>query len=180
MRRRLPRAAVIATTAALAVVASGCAVTHTPVPVLAEPGTPDLGGVWEGTYESRETGRVGDVYLALSADADSAQGEVVMVPRGGTVSVTPSDGRPGATRWRWEGVARAQVLTIRFVHLMGGEVVGELDPYRDPDCGCLLRTTFRGEVEGDAVHGTFATEAEEPYHDAEGTWHAVRRADPDR
>ena len=161
----------------LAVVASGCALTHTPVPVLAEPGTPNLDGIWEGTYESRQTGRVGDVYLALSAEADSAVGEVVMVPRRETITVYPSDTRPGATRWRWEGVARSQVLTIRFVHLMGGDVVGELDPYRDPVCGCLLRTTFRGEVEGDTVSGTFATEAEQPLHDAEGTWHAVRRRD---
>ena len=75
-------------------------------------------------------------------------------------------------------MTRPQVLAIRFVHLMGGEVVGELDPYRDPDCGCLLRTTFRGEVDGDAVLGTFASEAEHPYHDAEGTWQAVRRPDP--
>lgn len=169
--------ALAALAAVLWVAVGGCAAAHPPVPVLAEPGTPDLGGVWEGTYESRETGRVGDVHLALSAAADSAVGEVVMVPRGASVTVEPSDDRPGASRWRWEGVARPQVLTIRFVHLRGAEVAGELDPYRDPDCGCLLRTTFRGEVEGDAVFGTFATEAQDPYHDAEGTWHAVRRGD---
>ena len=171
MRRHPAPALAALATALLAGV--GCAVTHPPVPVL--DARPDLAGVWEGTYESRETGRVGSVTLALTADGDSTVGEVVMVPRGAAVSVYPSDGRPGVTRWRWEGVARPQVLTIRFVHLMGGEVVGELDPYRDPDCGCLLRTTFRGEVEGDSVVGTFATEAEEPYHDAEGTWHARRR-----
>ncbi len=175
MRRRLSS---LTLAVALATVAGGCAVTHTSVPVLAGPGTPDLDGVWEGTYESQETGRVGDVYLALSAGADSAAGEVVMVPRGVPISVQPSGAPPGGSRWRWEGRDRPQVLTIRFVHLMGGEVVGALDPYRDPDCGCLLRTTFRGEVEGDAVLGTFATEAEDPYHDAEGTWHAVRRRAP--
>lgn len=159
-------------TALLAVAASGCALTHPAVPVLADPGTADLGGIWEGTYESRETGRVGSMTLALSADADSAVGEVVMVPRGTAVAV-----QSAGERWRWEGVARPQVLTIRFVHLMGGEIVGELDPYRDPDCGCDLRTTFRGEVEGDTVFGTFASEAEHPDHDADGTWHAVRRRD---
>lgn len=159
---------------AFVTVVSGCAVTHPPVPVL--DARPDLAGVWEGTYESRETGRVGDVYLALTADGDSTVGEVVMVPRGAAISVYPSDDAPGASRWHWEGIGRPQVLTIRFVRLAGTEVVGELDPYRDPDCGCLLRTTFRGEVEGDAVLGTFATEAENPYHDAEGTWTARRRA----
>lgn len=150
--------------------ASGCSVTHPPVAVLdARPG---LAGVWQGSYESRDTGRVGDIYLALTADGDSAVGEVVMVPRGTAVKVYSSD-----RRWRWEGVARPQVLTIQFVRLAGGEVVGELDPYRDPDCGCSLRTTFRGEVEGDRVFGTFASQAEHAYHDAEGTWLAVRRPD---
>lgn len=177
MRWPLPPTPLLAAAAALAVLASGCALTHSLVSVLAEPGTPDLGGVWEGTYESRETGRLGDVYLALSANADSALGEVVMVPRGTTVTVRTPDTRPGAPRWRWEGVARPQVLTIRFVHLTGREVVGELDPYRDPDCGCLVRTTFRGEIEGDAVFGTFTTEAEQAYHDAEGTWQAQRQRD---
>ena len=152
----------------------GCGVTHPPVAVLGA--TADLVGVWEGTYESRDTGRWGDLYLAVSAEGDSAVGEVVMVPRGEDVAVQWEEGA-----WRWRGVRRDEVLTIRFVRAGGGllgdpvEVTGELDPYRDPDCGCVLRTTFRGEVEGDVVTGTFATEAEDPFHDAEGTWSARRR-----
>ncbi len=163
---------------ALAVVGAvdGCAVSHSPVVVLGD--TTPLAGVWEGTYESRDTGRRGDLYLALSADGDSAVGEVVMDPRGGEITVR----RDGAS-WQWEGVPRAQVLPIRFVRVGSGalgasvEVIGELEPYHDPNCGCALRTTFRGEIEGDVATGTFASEAENPFHDAEGTWSARRRPD---
>ncbi|MDT0630851.1 hypothetical protein [Rubrivirga litoralis] len=139
-----------------------------------------LAGVWEGTYESYDTGRVGDVYFALSDDGAQAAGEVAMVPRGATVDVR----REGAGGWQWQGVERPQVLTIRFVRLpdegapgggAGREIVGELDPYPDPDCGCTLQTTFRGEVGGDVINGTFASEAEHGGHTAEGTWYAARR-----
>ena len=154
-----------------ALLAGGCGTVHPPVPVATEGGVgTSLAGVWEGTYESRDTGRVGTLTFALSAAGDSAVGEVVMVPRGMPVVVHQEDGR-----WRWEGVARSEVLTIRFVRLRPGAVVGELDPYRDPDCGCELRTTFRGTVEGDTALGTFASAASHASHDAEGTWHAVRR-----
>lgn len=165
----MSRRVLLALIVPLAAVASGCGTVHPPVPIL-DP-RPDLAGVWEGTYESRDTGRTGDVFFALSAEGDSAVGEVVMVPRGTPVRVDPAGGR-----WRWDGIARPRVLTIRFVHLLDGEIVGELDPYQDPDCGCLLRTTFRGSVQGDRVLGTFASEAEHPAHDAEGTWRAIRRS----
>ena len=160
---------------AVAAMADGCAVTHPPVAALGA--TADLAGVWEGTYESPDTGRWGSLYLTISAEGDSAIGEVVMVPRAEDVAVRWDGGS-----WRRRGVRRSQVLPIRFVRgggLPGGpaEVVGELDPYRDPGCGCALRTTFLGEVEGDVVTGTFATEAEDPLHDAEGTWSARRRVD---
>ena len=155
---------------------SGCASTHPQAPILLDDGAgAALAGVWEGTYESRDTGRVGDVYFALSADGTSAVGEVVMVPRGTSVGVRRDDGGG----WRWDGAVRPSVLTIRFVHLRGGasggEVVGELDPYRDPDCECELRTTFRGTVDGDVVMGTFESATEDAAHDAEGTWHAIRQ-----
>lgn len=152
--------------------ASGCSVRHAPVPVAGTDSA--LAGVWEGTYESQDTGRVGDIYFALDAEADAAVGEVVMVPRGAVVSVQRDD--EGA--WRWLGVDRPQVLTIRFVRLGDGRVTGELDPYGDPDCGCTLRTTFEGEIEGDRAVGTFASEAaEDTFHSAEGTWAASRRVE---
>ena len=134
---------------------------------------PDLAGVWGGTYGSRETGRSGTAYLALTADGDSAAAEVGMVPRERIVAV-----RRSGEGWLWQGVAPAHVLTTRLVRSTRGAVGADLNPYRDPDCGCLWRTTFRGSVEGDTVEGTFVTEAEPPGHDAEGTWRAARRRAP--
>lgn len=139
-----------------------------PVPV--EGASAELAGIWRGTYESRDTGRFGDVVFALSADADSAVGEVVMVPRGRTVTVL-QDG----DRWRWTGATRPEVLTVRFVRFRGGTLRGALDPYRDPDCGCELETTFDGEIEGDTIRGRFETRASGD-HDAEGTWEVTRRS----
>lgn len=146
-----------------------CGLTHRPVVVVGE-GTA-LVGVWEGTYESEDTGRVGDIYFALAAEGAGAEGEVVMVPRGAVIDVS----RAGDT-WRWEGVARPRVLTIQFVRLEGNRVVGELDPYPDPDCGCTLRTTFRGTIDGDAALGTFHSSSADPGHEADGTWVAARRS----
>lgn len=155
-----------------ALLVGGCQVAHPPVPVVGS--DLSLDGVWEGTYESRDTGRMGDLTFALDVEADSAVGEVVMVPRGTPVSVRRDDNEA----WRWEGVARPQILTIRFVRLGDGRVSGELNPYQDPDCGCTLRTVFEGTVDGDRANGTFTSEAaEDAYHSAEGTWTAVRRVD---
>lgn len=170
MTRRGALAISVFATLCLGGCASGGGATPDPAPVYVLDTHSGLAGVWEGTYESRETGRVGSVTFALSAEGDSAVGEVVMVPRGTAVTVQPS-----GERWRWEGVEGPQVLTIRFVRLGAAEVVGELDPYLDPDCGCTLQTTFRGEVEGDVVSGTFESSAPDPAYDAEGTWRVARR-----
>jgi hypothetical protein len=66
------------------------------------------------------------------------------------------------------------VLRIRFVRVDGGKVSGTLQPYRDPDCGCSVYTTFEGTVEGDVIEGTFvARHADGPLF--RGTWLVMRR-----
>lgn len=153
---------------------SGCATVHPPVPVLGDP--VPLAGVWEGSYESEDTGRAGALYFALTAAGDSAVGEIVMLGRQTPVSV-----RRDGSQWTWDGPTRSQVLPIRFVRVGRAagddmvEVAGELAPYQDPDCGCGLRTTFRGWIEDDVATGTFTTLAEDAYHSATGTWAARRR-----
>lgn len=161
---------------ALPIAIGACASSHSPIEVRTDDGASDLAGVWTGTYYSRDTGRAGDIYFALSADADSAVGEVLMQPLGTSVSV---ERQPDGT-WRWmgPGPTTTEAIPIQFVRIATGEVVGELATYRDPDCGCRLHTTFRGHVDGDRVTGTFQSDGEAPSHRAEGTWAAERRPDP--
>jgi len=57
--------------------------------------------------------------------------------------------------------------------LVTAKVTGTLDPYRDPDCGCEVTTTFSGEVHGDRVGGTFTSSRTAGR--VFGTWKATRK-----
>lgn len=161
-----------ATTLAAALLLFGCAnpvwMPHAPLPI--EGARAELAGVWRGTYESRDTGRFGDIVFALPAEGDAAAGEVVMVPRGRSVTVL----REG-DRWRWDGATRPDVLTVRFVRIAADSLRGELDPYLDPDCGCEVRTVFEGRIEGDQITGPFESLMASGY-EARGTWSVTRRS----
>lgn len=152
---------------------AACSSVHTPVAVRPGAGASAMAGVWMGTYGSRDTGRSGDIYLALSARADSAVGEVVM--NAGNQPVIAEMQPDGTWRWRGRSASMPEVILIQFVEIQTGEIEGQLAPYLDPSCGCLVRTTFRGRVDGDRVSGTFHSEGEAPAHRAEGTWSAERR-----
>ena len=133
----------------------GCSSTPPPVPVEGTAGDLSaLAGRWEGEYESPATGRLGSIVFDLTAGADHANGDVLMVPRGSTTPYgpVPRSGEETATP-----EATSQILTIRFVKAEGGKVSGTLDPYWDPDCKCEVTTTFVGDVRGDTVSGTFAS-----------------------
>ena len=146
-----------------------CPVTHPTVAVL--DARPDLAGVWQGSYESRDTGRFGDIVLALTADGDSAVGEVVMVPRGTAVTVASAD-----ERWRWKGVTRPQVLTIRFVRVgRGGR--RRARPLPRPRLRVLVADHVPGAVEGDRWSAVRVA-CRGRVHDAEGTWLARPTARP--
>ncbi|MDX1438823.1 MAG: hypothetical protein R3284_02865 [Rubricoccaceae bacterium] len=151
---------------------SGCNITHSPVAVYGGSHTIiELDGEWEGHYTSRDTGRSGGIYFNLSAEDDTAVGEVVMTPHpryesGGT--------REGEVHG---GIDReySQVLTITFVRALDGLVSGQLDNYIDPDCGCTLSTSFVGEVNGDRIEGTFISQSREHNHINRGTWEVTRK-----
>jgi hypothetical protein len=112
-----------------------------------------LVGQWRGTYHSSTTGRSGTIAFTLLAGESSASGNVVMIPRSDSL-LTPAEremvnnvANPGRT-----------VLSIHFVRKQGGSLSGNLDPYRDPDCGCQVTTTFEGSFAGSsAIEGTFST-----------------------
>ncbi len=142
--------------AATTLVLAACAANQAPVPVVGHSDdVATLAGDWVGDYSSTESGRSGSISFTLRATDDSAFGEVVMVPVGW--------GRP-LTPWRGESTpANAQqrpiteVLTINFVRIEQGRVNGTLAPYADPRSGERLFTTFVGDLNGNAITGTYTT-----------------------
>ncbi len=167
MRAPQPIAALV-----LSAVLSGCAIVHPGVEVRGA--APALAGVWEGTYESPDTGRHGGVFLSLSARGDSAVGEVVM-----TLPDDPANVQYDGERWVRDGPVPPSVLAVAFVRVGSDRVRGLLEPYQDPTCGCELRTTFEGVVDGDRVAGTFVSIHSDTPHQTAGTWQATRQLSTD-
>ena len=148
---RFPRFAIFA--ASLATAACTPVVMKTPVSGPA-PAISRLVGEWQGDYSSVESGRRGLIAFRLRAGADTAEGEVIMQSR---ADYDPSV--PNATAVPWDAMRTTQQsLSIRFVFVSESEISGVLNPYRDPDCGCTLTTTFRGKLQGDVIEGTFHSE----------------------
>lgn len=154
-----------------AVAALACAGNPAPVPVEASPaGHKLLEGTWVGTYESERADRYGSIVFTLDATADTAHGDVLMVPN------DQFNGR----RDDPDGIAATApkpptVLSIRFVRVRGNEVTGTLDPYLSPDCGCVVVSIFTGFIDKDRISGTYVTEGQFA-RVAEGSWKVERKA----
>ena len=105
--------------------------------------------------------------VRLRAGADTAEGDVIMQSH---TDADPSV--PDPSRASWDAArTNDEVLSIRFVFVTDDEVSGVLNPYRDPDCGCTLTTTFRGTLRGNVMEGTFHTEGSGISHmPADGRW----------
>lgn len=129
-----------------------------------------LVGDWSGDYSSIESGRRGLISFHLKAGADTAVGDVIMQSSSDAdPSVPNASSRTDALRTTHEA------LSIRFVFVSEHEVSGVLNPYRDPDCGCTLTTTFRGTLKGDVIEGTFHSEGSGMSHiPADGRWRVKR------
>jgi hypothetical protein len=112
-----------------------------------------LAGSWSGGYSSNESGRAGSISFAVKESADSAFGDVIMVPSAGEALVA-ADVASGMHQMH---APSATVLEIRFVNATGGEVEGALEPYVAPDCQCTVRTVFHGVVKGDRIDGMYTT-----------------------
>jgi hypothetical protein len=146
-----------------------------PVPVIGAPGdVMALAGEWDGTYEADDGSRGGSIDFHLQAGKDTATGDVLMVPSDWGRPVEAYDRPSGAVA---EGTP-PRTLTIRFVRVQGGQVSGRLDPYRDPSCGCRLLTTFRGNLKGNKLSGTYESHHEETGRDVTGKWRAERKPSP--
>ena len=166
----------IAGVIALGAVLQGCsAAIQSPVRVLAEPRDVNaLVGSWSGEYNSAQSGRSGSIVFRLRSATDTAYGDVVMVPRASVAN--PGTDVPGSAGPA--AVSQGQVLSIRFVRLEGSHVVGRMDPYTDPVCGCRLTTVFTGNFTGDdKIEGTFQTTGSELHHPlVTGKWKVTRSA----
>jgi len=156
---------------------AGCRSLQTPVPVMGpQSDMSALVGDWSGEYTSPETGRSGSISFTLQAGKDTAIGSVVMVPKAQNL---PVNAGVAADRPAVMGSATQKpgsLLTIRFVRLEGSQILGTLDPYRDPDCGCQLATTFRGEFKDPStIEGTFNTVGSGMEHlPSSGRWKVTR------
>ena len=156
--------------AVLTLALAACATNPQPVPLVAnETDISSLAGEWDGEYSSVATGRAGSISFSLVAGRDTAAGDVLMVPRG--TDQQASDRQNSA-----QLIARApQVLRISFVRVLGANVSGTIEPYRAPDCDCILSTTFVGQLRGDTVEGTFSTTGGQADSPQSGRWKVTRK-----
>jgi len=138
----------------LAVSAAGCARKTPGIDVTSTDfDLAPLVGQWRGIYSSNSTGRSGTIAFTLRAGESAASGNVVMIPRPDSL-LTPEEREIVENG----GSNARQLLTIHFVRKVGGNVHGTLDPYRDPDCGCQVITTFDGDfTNSTTIQGTFST-----------------------
>ncbi len=157
------------------VLVAACQGVQPPVPVAGD--LMLLAGQWDGEYGGRESGRHGSIVFTLAAGADTAFGDVLMVPRELEVPPGARAGDPGVPA-RVAGQV-PQAIAISFVRADNQMVEGRLAAYRDPDCGCLLTTTFRGRlVAPDLFEGTFVSWHQEMRKETQGWWRARRRPAP--
>lgn len=154
-----------------AVVLAGCAYNPPPIPVIA-PEKQDLmslEGDWMGEFEALSDERAGTIAFKLGAGRDTAYGEVVMIPRNHAAQRMASD-IPGTTRPGAMPVLPVG-LAVSFVRVRRGYLAGELEPYVDPDIGCLVRTTFTGSFRDAAtLAGEYLTQDENGYVLHRGKW----------
>lgn len=142
---------------------AGCAVQRPVVPVIGPAAqVAHLAGTWWGEYWSRDSGRRGEIYFRLAEGADSAIVDVLMIPAGS------EHDHPGGMH------PDSEYLDLLDVRVVGNEVGGRLLPYRDPVCGCQVRTRFVGTLEGDRIEGTFTSQHIERRTEHEGRWRVQR------
>lgn len=157
--------------AVLLLLLSGCKTVQNPIPVYGtSEDTSQLLGEWFGEYTSQEANRHGVIYFKLDVDSDSAFGEVIMKQGQWEHDYAENIGSPDHRP--------SEMLTIRFVQVGIDRVMGRLDDYNDPVCGCPLHTMFEGHVEGDRIEGVYVTHGDEFHMTTSGEWWVDRYERP--
>lgn len=128
-----------------------------------------IAGKWNGEYRNPDLGRNGSILFHFASPEDVAYGDVAMtVPVGESLNIV--SGEP-SSHPRFQ----SQILKIKFVNVVNGEIFGVLEPYTDPACECIVRTTFTGHFDGTStIRGTFSTTSLMTSGTRTGTWKVTR------
>ena len=153
----------------------GCASNPAPVPVDASRADWEiLAGQWQGTYSTTPQGRTGTIDFRLSAQAEQAAGDVLMIAENEKVPygrLPPGDARVGPTNTR-----ETHLLAIRFVRAQQGQISGTIDSYWDPDRRCQATAVFLGQVKDRVIDGTFTSTCDDGVRRLNGKWRVTKQA----
>lgn len=157
---------------ALALALAGCGWRRTPVPVISDTGSTGLlVGSWAGEYSSTQTGRSGGISFELASEKDTAYCDLVMSPSIQSLRIGANTTEGPTVRT----LPVTEPLKLRFIRLGEGKVTGTLEPYKDPDCGCLVTTTFEGKFSGsNTIVGTYVTTGFGFHKETGGRWKVTR------
>ena len=126
-----------------------------------------LTGSWSGSYWSADTGRRGQITFELEQSEEVAHGGVIMIP---------ADARQLTPAWESHEVAVSpQPLHIEIVRAEDNQLTGTLEPYRDPECDCMLSTSFIGTIRNDSIEGSFVALGGPGHQKQTGRWKVDRK-----
>jgi hypothetical protein len=150
---------------------ASCSTAPKPIPVFSAPSDASkLAGTWEGEFSSQETKHHGSIRFELSANSDSAYGDVTMVDDGSRHQIGPRETNATGSE------TTVQTLSIGFVIAQGDSVYGAMQPYADHD-GTTLLTRFSGRWRGDEIEGLYFTQNTRTSALMTGEW-SVKRKKP--
>lgn len=129
-----------------------------------------LTGTWKGSFLNAATSRTGSIEFTLTAYSEFAYGDVRMHVAEKEHIYQPMDGQQQVSR----GSTRPLVLKISFLRLSNGIVRGVLEPYEDPECRCLVVTTFEGTMRKGVIEGTFYTRGAGMRPIPTGSWNVIQ------
>jgi hypothetical protein len=139
----------------LAAVLAGCghrAAPTAPSPVRVHGAQADqraLEGSWSGEFRDERTGRGGTIRFVLVSGQDTAYARVLVHGAGPRVTC----GDPLS-----EAVAAGDtelVLRLAWLSVDQGSVGGWLQPYHDPEAGCVMDTWFEGLARRNRIEGSY-------------------------